>query len=398
MKALLVDDEPLALIGLQKTLEREISDIEVVASYSDPKEAVAGALKFLPDVVFLDIRMPEIDGLQLARQIQAAVPGIEIVFVTGYNQYAVNAFELYALDYLMKPIQRKRLQQTITRIREKLSMKGLVKSSATDPPLISCFNRIGFKSPGMELQSVKWRTSKAQELFAFLLHHRHRTVSRSVLLELLWPDIEEAKAAQHLYTAIYHIRQTLKKHKMDMISIRVGDVQAGYQLEIGEARVDVEMWEYDMKQLGDIDADTCDAYEHVLGMYTGDYLGEYEFLWAEHERERLRLLWLYQMKKLSGFYEQRGQKEKAIQVNLHIQRICPDDEESYFLLMKLYHAAGNIVGVEEQYLLLKQRIERELELPISADITRWYKQWKSLNPILSSETTIRNRSGRTAKL
>jgi len=303
VKALLVDDEPLALIGLQKMLESEISGMEIAATYSNPKEALAGALEHRPDVVFLDIHVPEIDGLKLGRQIQAAVPGIEIVFVTSYNQYAVRAFELYALDYIMKPVEKKRLRQTVLRIEEKLSIKRMMKSPDTHSPTICCFNRIQFKAPGMEPQNVKWRTSKAQEVFAYLLHHRDRTVTRSVLVELLWPDLDEAKASQHLYTAIYHVRRTLKTSKMDSITIRFGELGAGYQHEIGEARVDTEMWEYAMKQLGVLDAGTADDYERVLKTYTGDYLGHYEYLWAEHERERLWLLWLYHMKKLSELYE-----------------------------------------------------------------------------------------------
>ncbi|THF82149.1 response regulator [Cohnella fermenti] len=381
MKALLIDDEPLALIKLQKTFESEISDLEIAAAYSDPEEAVAGVLEHRPDVVFLDICMPGVDGLKLGRRIQAVVPGIEIVFVTGYDQYAVRAFELYALDYIMKPVVRKRLRQTVERIKEKLSMKGPIKPSDVNSPVVCCFNRIQFKLPGMEPQTVKWRTSKAQELFVYLLHHRGHMVARSVLLELLWPDIEEAKAAQHLYTAVYYIRQTLRTHNMDAISIRIGDLEAGYQLETGEARVDAEMWEDAIKQLGVMDASTVDDYERILDRYTGDYLGRYRYLWAEHERERLRLLWLYTMRQLSEFYEKHGLPDKAIRVNLHIQRICADEEECYFSLMKLYQATGNQVGIEEQYLLLREKIERELELPISASITQWYEQWKAAHRV-----------------
>ncbi|GKS11769.1 hypothetical protein YDYSY3_27690 [Paenibacillus chitinolyticus] len=384
MRALLVDDEPLALIGLQKAIESEISGMEIVNTYSNPKEVIAGVLEHRPDVVFLDIHMPEVDGLKLGRQIQAVVPGIEIVFVTGYDQYAVRAFELYALDYIVKPVQRKRLRQTVIRIKEKLNMKGLMKPPDTNSPLIYCLNQIRFKTPGMESQIVKWRTSKAQELFAYLLHHRDRKINRGVLIELLWSDIEEAKAAQNLYTAIYHIRQTLKKHKLDTISIRTGDLEAGYRLEIGDARVDVEMWENDMKQLSVLDASTIDAYERVLKMYEGDYLGNYEYIWAEHERERLRLLWLYHMRKVSEFYEEQEMPDKAIQVNRRIQLMSPDEEESYLSLMKLYHATGNRIGVEEQYLLLKARMEHDLETPVRSDIARWYEQWKSPDAVTPS--------------
>jgi len=358
-------------------IEGEFGDLEIVASYSNPTEVVTGVMEHCPDVVFLDIHMPEIDGLQLARQLQAVAQGIEIVFVTSYDRYAIRAFELYALDYLLKPVERRRLVQTVMRVKEKLNWKSSIKPPRPDAPWIYCFDRIRFRISGTESQTAKWRTSRAQELFAYLLHHRNRTVSRSALLELLWPDIEETKTAQLLYTEIYNIRQTLKRHKMDMISIQAGELEAGYRLDVGEARVDTEAWEIAMKQLGPLDASTVGAYERALNAYEGGYLGQYEYLWAEHERERLRLLWLHNMNKLSEFYDRHGMPDKAIQVNRRAQSLYPEQEACYFALMKLYDAIGNKVEVEEQYLLLQTRLGSELELPISADIVRWYELWKA---------------------
>ncbi|QTH42596.1 response regulator [Cohnella sp. LGH] len=123
MKIILVDDEPLALFRLRRALERESEEVDIAAEYTDPNEVAAGVMEHRPDVVFLDIHMPEIDGLKLGRQLQATVPGIEIVFVTAYDRYAVKAFELYALDYVMKPVQEDRLRQTLLRVEEKLRIK-----------------------------------------------------------------------------------------------------------------------------------------------------------------------------------------------------------------------------------------------------------------------------------
>lgn len=377
MRAILVDDEQLALIGLKKAIERAASEVEIVAAYSDSAKVLAGVLAHRPDVVFLDIHMPDINGLDLGKQIREVVPETEIVFVTAYDQYAVQAFELYALDYIMKPLQKERLRQTIMRIREKLSIKGTTNTQGMRSPMICCFNQLQFMLPDTDPQTVKWRTSKAQELFAYLLHHRDRTINRSVLLELLWPELDEAKAAQHLYTTIYHIRQTLKNFGIDTICINSGDLEAGYRLQIGKARVDSEEWEYSMKQLGVLDASTVDAYEQVLNLYKGDYLGNYDYLWAEHERERFRLLWLYHMRKLSEFYEKQGNPRRAIQVQHRIQQLLPEEEGSYSSLMKLYDAIGDKIGVEEQYLLLRTKMERDLEIPVSPDIMDWYTRWKS---------------------
>ncbi|RAW16148.1 MULTISPECIES: response regulator [Paenibacillus] len=381
MKVILVDDERLALIGLRKSIERELDGVEVVATYSDSTEVMTGVLLHRPDVVFLDIHMPEIDGLDLGRQIQAAAPGVEIIFVTSYDQYAVRAFELYALDYIMKPIQQGRLRQTLLRVNEKLKLKRVNITRDIKLPLICCFNQIRFKLPGMDAQTVKWRTSKAQELFAYLLHHRNQMVYRSTLLELLWPEFEESKVQHQLYTTIYHVRRTLKAHHMDMITIRSGDLEAGYRLETGDAQLDTELWESEMRQWKVVDDSTAEAFERVLRMYEGTYLGNYEYVWAEHERERLRYLWLYHMRQLSDFYEQRGMQRKAIEVAESIQNMLPHEEESYFALMRLYDSMNEVLGVEEQYRLLTSRMEQNLDMPVSENIKEWYHRWKSGIPI-----------------
>lgn len=378
MKAILVDDEPLALRSLRKALNEEMEELEIVAEYSDPGEAVDGVVELRPDVVFLDIHMPGIDGLNLGKRIQAALPGVEIVFVTGYDYYAVKAFELYALDYILKPANSERLRQTLERVRDKLSVKGARQPPEANAPIIRCFGQIRFQLPGSDEQLPRWRTSKAQELFAYLLHHRDRTVGRSALLELLWPEVEQTKAAQHLYTAIYHIRQALKACKMeDTVSLRIGELETGYRLDIGAACVDTEAWEQRIKGVGALNASTAAAYERVLEAYTGDYLADHGYLWAEHERERLRMLWLYQMDKLAVFYERSNQWEQAAEIRRRIQRHCPEEEDSYFALMKLYDALDDRRGVEVQYWMLKEWVEKELDMPISDEIVRWYERWRS---------------------
>ncbi|PZT53998.1 response regulator [Paenibacillus silvae] len=376
MKVILVDDERLALIGLQKLLEKEVSGIQIVASYMNPTEVTAGVLLHRPDVVFLDIHMPEIDGMDLGRQIQKAVPGTEIIFVTSYDQYAVHAFELQALDYVMKPVQKERLKQTLQRMREKLALRREQRMTDTEVPLICCFNQISFKLPGKEPHVAKWRTSKAQELFAYLLHHRNQVIHRGALLDLLWPGAEEEKTAHQLYTTMYHVRQTLKTCGMDMISIHSAHLEAGYKLELGDALLDSEQWEREMKAWREVKPETVQAYEQAVYRYKGTYLGRYDYMWAEPERERLRYLWLYHMRQLNLHYLKQGQKDRAVENIQQIQQMLPDDEESYFMLMKLYDEMDHKLGVEEQYRLLTSRMEQELGIPISEEVQQWYNDWK----------------------
>lgn len=373
MRAILVDDERLALQHLRRMLETEVGDVDIVGEFTTPDQVVVRAKELSPDVVFLDIQLPAMNGLHLGEQVQAAVPDVEIVFVTGFDKYAVQAFDLYALDYIMKPVQRGRLRQTVQRLREKMQLKA---ERCHDPmeQQICCFNQIRFQLPGQEPQVPKWRTSKAQELFAYLLHHRDQVIDRGILIELLWPDFEISRAAQQLYTTIYHIRQTLKNNGMDTVSITPSEFGGGYRLDIGEANIDTESWENQVKELDLPSIHTIVHYEHVLNQYTGDYLGEYSYLWAEPERQRLSMVWLNLARKISAFYIEQDDIKAAIRVNQRIQHILPDAEESYFVLMKLYDALGEFGNVDEQYWLLTNKVERELASSVGEEIKSWYKR------------------------
>ena len=116
MRALIIDDEPLSLDYFQRLL-REQPGVELAGKFTDPHKALAAAGEVQPDVVFLDIEMPEISGIELAKAIQQRAPQAKIVFVTAYREYAVQAFELNATDYLLKPIRKDRLEKALERLR-----------------------------------------------------------------------------------------------------------------------------------------------------------------------------------------------------------------------------------------------------------------------------------------
>ena len=115
MRVLVVDDEPLARKRLIRLLQK-FSDAQVVGEAGNGREALQQIGAARPDVVFLDIRMPGLDGLAVARQ---ATPAPAIIFTTAYDEYAVQAFETNALDYLLKPVQEKRLAAALERLRRR---------------------------------------------------------------------------------------------------------------------------------------------------------------------------------------------------------------------------------------------------------------------------------------
>jgi len=113
LMAIIVDDEPLARQELQYLLEKA-GGVEVLAQGTNGIEAVELIRTLKPDVVFLDVQMPGLDGFAVIKKLlDRKVPMPQVVFATAYNQYAVRAFEVNAVDYLLKPFDRKRVQQTI---------------------------------------------------------------------------------------------------------------------------------------------------------------------------------------------------------------------------------------------------------------------------------------------
>ena len=120
LKALIVDDQAMAREHLRRLLKDE-PDIEVVGICASGKEAVEAVRKQSPDVVFLDVQMPEMNGFDVLAQLKDEKKLPAVIFVTALNEFAVKAFEVHALDYLVKPADPARLKDAIERAKTQLS-------------------------------------------------------------------------------------------------------------------------------------------------------------------------------------------------------------------------------------------------------------------------------------
>ena len=154
IRTVIVDDEPLARERMRSLLGSE-TDVEVVGEARDGVEAVEAILGQSPDLVFLDVQMPKLDGFEVIQTVGAdRMPAV--VFVTAYDQHALRAFEVQALDYLLKPFDHERFQGALKRVRRQMDSQetgdlgrrllALVKDLKTDRPTRS--DRLVVKSGG----------------------------------------------------------------------------------------------------------------------------------------------------------------------------------------------------------------------------------------------------------
>ena len=115
LRALIVDDEPLARRRLRTLLEAE-ADLDIVGECEDGAAAIGETRRLSPDLLFLDIQMPGLDGFDVLEALGPSI-GAAVIFVTAYEEYALRAFDVHAVDYLLKPFDRARLKQAVARAR-----------------------------------------------------------------------------------------------------------------------------------------------------------------------------------------------------------------------------------------------------------------------------------------
>ncbi len=165
IRTLIVDDEPLARERIRKLLQKE-ADIEIVGECADGNEALAAIGEQQPDLVFLDVQMPELDGFGVLEQLRrGAMPAI--VFVTAHDRFALRAFEVHALDYLLKPFDSERFRKALERARDRIQQRQTGDLSRRISDLLADLksgappqNRLAVKSGGrvlfLKIEDIDW--------------------------------------------------------------------------------------------------------------------------------------------------------------------------------------------------------------------------------------------------
>lgn len=150
LRALIVDDEPVARRRLRRLL-RGLPDVEVAGECGDGRSAVSAIRATKPDFVLLDVQMPEMDGFEVLRALDGErLP--ELVFVTAFDRYAVRAFEVHALDYLLKPVDAERLTAAVGRVRTRIAERH---GAADDPRVLALVNDLAGRARFLRRVPVK---------------------------------------------------------------------------------------------------------------------------------------------------------------------------------------------------------------------------------------------------
>ena len=261
MRAICVDDEELIL---QRTvsLVKKTNIFDDVESFMEPVEALEYLDNAKADLALLDIDMPEMSGIELATNIKKRCPNIKIIFLTGYSEYAVDAYAMHATGYLLKPIGYDKLLSELEYALESSPANTSSDSSEGESAPKVKVETFGYFNILVDGKPVIFKRNKAKEIIACLVDRRGQFVSRKDLFYILWEDDDYDRAKQkYLDTIIRSLRETLEEYGISDI----------FEAEKGLMRVVPEKLDCDLYRFLNKDKEAIESFR-------GEYMSSY--FWA----------------------------------------------------------------------------------------------------------------------
>lgn len=248
MNVVIVDDMARAVHMLEMILSEE-EGIKIAGSFTDSREALQFLTNTPVDAVFLDVEMPYMTGIDIAGELARLPSPPHVVFVTGYEQYSIDAWKVDAVDYIMKPFNRQAILHA-------LSKCGRASSKQIRSIEVKCFPNFEIFVNGSPL-TISNKTVK--ELLAFLVHNQGEWVDNGKSIGALFEDADEKTAKNHYNVTSYRLRRLL-------CDAGIGNI---IETDYGRCRVRAELL-------------NCDYYRYLGGerhLFHGQYMEDYS--WAE---------------------------------------------------------------------------------------------------------------------
>ncbi|WP_042478055.1 response regulator [Bacillus ndiopicus] len=362
MNVIIIDDEQVAIDVLKIMLERLTQfPIEIKGTFTNVDEAICYIQQETIDIIFLDIEMRDVNGLQIAKKLLSNQPDLQIIFVTAHSEFAVEAFEVQVADYLLKPVHEKRLIKALSKVQANISDENIKKGE------IGLYAHVlgsGYLR-NVDGELVKWRTRKTRELFFYLWIHQKKPLSRPIILDMLWEDTDVEKASNLLNVSMYQLRKLFKENGLPDA---VQSINNHYQLNI---EIDSDYAEL-MRLLQQTKHDEA-SIRQLLNCYEGDFLAEEEYIWTIPIRQDLKKEFIGI---LESFISNTAHLTPLLKINC-LQKLLELDEynEHYMLLLLSFFIEQNKKHeCIEYYQYIKEKLE-EINVAVPSEIHQVYRDY-----------------------
>lgn len=256
MRILCVDDEPLALEMLEQAVQEAKPDAEIKA-FRKQKDLLEEARENGCEIAFLDIHMRGMNGVELAKALKELNPKMNIIFVTGFDEYTGDAMRLHASGYIMKPVTKEKIEEELQDLRFPVVPKkdALLK--------VQCFGNFDVFTP--DGKPVHFERSKSKEVFAYLVHRHGSSCTIKEIAAVLFEDEPyDSKQQAYLQKIMSSLMKSLKK---------VNAVKA-VNKSYNSLSVNVDTLDCDYYRFAELDAGAVNAYanEYMSQYYWADFL------------------------------------------------------------------------------------------------------------------------------
>ena len=364
---IVVDDELHNLNELCNLINKT-GFMSVKGRYQNPLIALDEIESISPMVAFVDIDLPEMDGISFADRVLDYNPNISIVFVTAHNQYAVQAFEINALDYILKPIRIKRFDIMVERIKDRLEAKA---TSVSSKLTVNMFGKLEVK---IGEEPILWKRSTAEEVFAYLMVNYGSFVHKEEIIENIWPEYEFEAALSILKTSVCRIRSVVSGLKNDTKVIYSG---GRYCLQL-----DPQNTESDYLQLckalsnyRESDKSTYEVVEKACDIFGNGFLIQQGYIWSIGKDEELRKRLISIMGDIAQQYNDQGNVSKYLKVLKRTAELAPYYEQTNFAFMKKLEQLGEYQQIALHYKWLEKVLKDEYDTEPSRHITDSFKKY-----------------------
>jgi two-component SAPR family response regulator len=366
LRCIVVDDEEIAIERMEKII-RESQGLVLAGAYTDPDDALKNACRDAADVAFIDIEMPEMSGLELAGRLMKANPPLEVIFVTAYDKYALQAFQAYAVGYLLKPVSTDDIRMQVENLVRKREIHKAARPAVSLH--VQCFGQFLCYAGQGSQDRIRWRTAKAEELVAFLLHRRGRPVERDEILEALWPEMDADRAAKNFHATSHYVREAMRGKGIGNIFVRL---RGSYELRCDETQCDMlrfhELMESVRQGLAEIG-----ALEEASCLYQGAYLGDKGYNWALESRAFYGREFSRLQSALAEHHTAAGDWPAACSALQRLLEYNPLAEDAHEKLIRLYLENGDWKAAVAQYEIFKKTLTGDLGIQPSDSVKELLK-------------------------
>lgn len=353
MRAIAVDDEELGLLRIMRLL-KESEYLSYIKGYTKSKEAIENINVDNADVAFLDIEMPEINGLMLAEILMEKNPRIEVIFITAYDKYALQAFEVHALGYLLKPVQLEGIKQKLERI---LLRQSNVKIVEKPRKLYVKIFKYFLVSENKDMKTtIEFRTEKAKELLGLLLSYQGKPISKDKIIYMLWPDMEMERAAKNFHTTCYYVRKATKALGISNFILRK---ENGYSINVDYVESDLNNFCNAIKEIGKKNAE-IEPIKAAFFEYSGGCFENEDYSWAYEEKDYYSDCFENMGIFLAQYYENIQQRDEVEKILKYLLRINPLSEKACSRLIKINMDKGDMINAKKIYKNFEKNFDDEI--------------------------------------